>query len=96
MSVGIVDALEVIQIGHRDPDREIVARRSAQFVRSPDINCTAVRQTGERVGQGHLFQLTILGLQLVMEIGNTTAHFHAGMQFSRMERLGEIVIGSRG
>ena len=45
MSMGIVDALEAVQIGHGYPNGKTVARRSTQFVRVPGVDRTPVRQT---------------------------------------------------
>lgn len=48
----IVDALEAVEIGHSYPNREMVARRSAQFVRGPGIYRTAIGQAREWIGEG--------------------------------------------
>jgi len=60
----------------------------------PNINRSAVGQAGERVGEGHLLQLMVLGLQLMVEISDAAARSYARLQFAGMERLGQIVVGS--
>jgi hypothetical protein len=84
----------MIQIGHGGPDDEIVASSCAQFASSSDINRTTVRQAGERVGERHLFQSTILVLDLAVEFDHAAGHPYAGFQFACMEGLSDVVIGS--
>src|SRR3954451_12719359 len=96
MPVGIVDALERVQVGHDNPERKAMASCTVELPGGPCLNRPAVGQAGQGIRERELFQLTILGFYLAMKIYNPASYTNASQKFLRVKRFGEVIVCARG
>jgi len=71
---GVVDMLEVIQVGQRDPQRKAVPSRATHLPAGPFLNGTPVRQARQGVGKSQLFQQAIPGFELSLQTDDSLTH----------------------
>src|SRR5579872_451463 len=92
MSIGIVNSLKIVEVGHHHPEWKMMPGCCTDLAACPQINSAAVWQAGQRICQRQLLELTILGLELSVQINHPASYSHASHEFTRMEWFRQIVI----
>ena len=95
VSMGIIDSLEMVQVGQRDPKGKAVPGRTAQLPRRPVFNCAPIWKAGQRIGKGKFLQYGILDFDFSLELHNSEAHPDSSNEFFRVKRFRKVVVGSR-
>src|SRR4029077_13037480 len=92
---GVVYQFELIDVGHDDPEGEVVAQGAAELARGPLYDGAAIGELGEFVGESELFKEAILGLDLAVKGDNAAPHSSAREEFIGVEGFREVLIRAR-
>src|SRR5882762_305370 len=91
--MSVIHVLKMVQVSKRDPEGETVPSRSAQLPRRPVFNGAPIREAGQSIGKGQLFQQNILAFDLALQIDDSEAHFDASYKFSVVKWFCKVVVG---
>ncbi|HEV2491019.1 MAG TPA: hypothetical protein VGT03_14530 [Candidatus Acidoferrales bacterium] len=92
VTVGVVDGLEVIYVGHNNPEVKAMPVCAADLPYGPIFDCAAIGQAGQRVGKRQFLQQAILGLNLSVEFDDSAAHANASEKLLGMKWLCKVIV----
>src|SRR6266481_10042208 len=95
MTKSIIHLFEMIEVGNNDPAREPMPGSPTQLGGGPCFYGTAGRQSRESIGERKLFHEPSFRSQLPMEFDGPDTDSHSRQEFAAMERLRQVVVGSR-
>src|SRR4029077_1059613 len=93
--MGVIDGLEMVQIGQRNPEGKTVPGRRTQLPCRPVFNRTPIRKASQGIRKGEFLQHGILDFNFSLELQNSEPHADSSDEFFRMKRLRKVVVGSR-
>src|SRR5579863_7100201 len=96
MPVGIIDALEMIEIHQDNPKGKSMAGSRFELPVAPSDDRTAVRQACEGIRESQFFELTILGFDLALQVDEPHADTNTCEQLVLIKRLGKVIVCARG
>src|SRR5260370_1043436 len=83
------------EVGNNDPAREPMPGSPTQLGSGPCFYGAAVRQSRESIGERKLFHEPRFRSKLPMEFDGPDTDSHSRPQFAPMERLRQVILGSR-
>src|SRR5262245_7326487 len=93
MPVGVVDELEVVNVGQDHPDRRVLAVGARRFLHQELVNRPPVPEVGELVVRGLLLQGSTGVEKVLLKVDDTASGAQAKLEFRVIDRLAEVVIG---
>jgi hypothetical protein len=94
VAVRVVDALEVVDVGHDDGERLVEARGVLERLGEPLLDVPPVVDAGEPVGLRHAPQLVVGPRQLLLQRLDAQQRLHARLELGELDRLGDVVVGA--
>ena len=95
VAVAIVDALEVIEVGHHQRYRQSLTAGPCDLPVTDFEECPASEQAGEGIVHRLFAELLARGDELLLELDDARSGSNTCFQLPRVERLGDVVVGSR-